>query len=172
VGYAGGSKDHPTYQDLGDHTETLQIEFDPTKITYAQLLDLFWASHNPCRRTGNVQYRAAVFCHSPEQKQVAEAGKSRLEAEGKTVATEILPAGRFWAAEDYHQKYYLRSTREMMREFDALYPNPKAFRDSTAAARVNGWLAGNGSLAQVRAEIDRCGLSDAAKQRLLERDRE
>ena len=72
MGYAGGKKSNPTYHDLGDHTETLQIDFDPDVITYDELLEIFWASHNPGRKSWSRQYMAAVFYHNHKQKKAIE----------------------------------------------------------------------------------------------------
>jgi peptide-methionine (S)-S-oxide reductase len=117
VGYAGGSKEHPSYQDVCSdetgHAEVVEVEFDPQTIGYDKLLDVFWANHNPTtlNRQGpdvGTQYRSVIFYHSPEQKAQAEASKAALEKSGKysrPVVTQIEPAPRFWRAEDYHQKY-------------------------------------------------------------------
>ncbi len=83
--------------------------------------------------------------------------------------TAILPYPRFWVAEDYHQKYTLRNWKAVYREFAAFYPNPNDFRESTAAARANGYLAGHGSARQLQADIDRLGLSEQAKAILRDR---
>ncbi len=117
VGYAGGLKDNPTYEDVcrddTGHAEVVQVEFDPSVIGYDRLLEIFWSSHNPTtlNRQGpdvGKQYRSVVFYHSPEQKALAEAGKAALEKSGRharPIVTQIEPAPTFWRAEDYHQKY-------------------------------------------------------------------
>jgi len=117
VGYSGGHTIDPTYEQVcGDrtgHAEVVQVEFDPSQVSYEQLLDVFWKSHDPTQvdRQGpdvGSQYRTAIFYLSPEQKATAEASKARLDASGKLgrpVATEIAAAGTFWRAEEYHQQY-------------------------------------------------------------------
>jgi len=117
VGYMGGKLDNPTYQDVctdaTGHAEVVDVEYDPAKISYEQLLDVFWQNHDPTQlnRQGpdvGKQYRSAVFYHSPEQKMAAEAAKAALEASGRfrrPVVTEITAAAPFWRAEEYHQKY-------------------------------------------------------------------
>ncbi|MBL8880755.1 MAG: peptide-methionine (S)-S-oxide reductase MsrA [Phycisphaerales bacterium] len=117
VGYAGGNVDNPTYKqvctDRTGHAEVVRIEFNPALVSYEQLLDIFWANHNPTtlNRQGpdvGSQYRSAVFYFTPEQKATAEASKERLEKSGKwkkPIVTEITEAKPFWRAEDYHQQY-------------------------------------------------------------------
>ncbi len=117
VGYCGGTKSEPTYEQVctgaTGHAEVVQVEFDPAKISYEQLLDVFWQNHNPTQvnRQGpdfGTQYRTAVFYLSEEQRIAAEAGKARLQASGqfkRPIVTEITAAGPFWRAEEYHQQY-------------------------------------------------------------------
>ena len=117
VGYAGGTKDNPSYEDVCSdetgHAEVVQVEFDPSQISYDQLLDVFWSSHNPMtlNRQGpdvGTQYRSVIFYHSPEQKAAAEASKQKLTASGKfnrPIVTQIEAAPKFWRAEEYHQRY-------------------------------------------------------------------
>ncbi len=118
VGYMGGSLDDPTYKDVctdqTGHAEVVQIEFDPTVISYNQLLEIFWSSHNPTtlNRQGpdfGKQYRSVIFYYNDVQKQEAEKMMSELENSGTfkdPIVTQIIPAETFWKAEEYHQKYY------------------------------------------------------------------
>ena len=111
---------------------------------------------------------SAIFCANDQQKKLALASREREEKKRKIkIATPILPVAEFYLAEDYHQKYRLRQTRALMREFAAMFPNDKDFVNSTAAARVNGYLGGNGKLEDLQKEIDSYGLSQDAKQKLL-----
>jgi len=80
VGYAGGTKKNPTYHSLGDHSETIEIEFDPKKISYKELLDIFWESHEPTVRSFSRQYASFIFFHSEEQKKLAQETKEQLES--------------------------------------------------------------------------------------------
>jgi peptide-methionine (S)-S-oxide reductase len=169
VGYTGGTKANPTYHSLGDHSESIQIDYDPRVISYEELLKRFWAGHDPGARSWSTQYKAAVFYHNDQQRKLAEETRDRIEAAQKIkVQTEILPFSRFYVAEAYHQKYGLRWHSEFMREFRSIYPSDEAFMNSTAAARVNGYLSGFGSSAALREEIDSFGLSPEAERRLLE----
>lgn len=108
---------------------------------------------------------SAVFVENEEQRRVAE--KTRLaveEARGTAVKTPVLDLERFWLAEDYHQKYTLRRRPELVAEFEALYPELRAFCDSTAVTRVNAWLAGHGSADDLEREFGRLGLSEAGQR--------
>jgi len=168
VGYAGGTTPNPSYHDLGDHTECVQIDFDPAKLTFTQVLDRIWISHNPCVRTEYKQYRNAIFYASEAQKVVIEASKDSKEKElGKSIKTAILPLSEFHLAEDYHQKYELRCTEGLIEEFKAIYPDAKDFCNSTAAARVNGYIAGRGTKEQYALEAEQLGLSPEGRKRLL-----
>ena len=132
------------------------------------LLDVFWATHNPCA-TGDRQYMSAVFYHDDRQKKLALETRDREAASShRPVSTAVLLLSRFYLAEDYHQKYLLRQERDLMREFTAMYPDARDFMNSTAAARVNGYLGGHGSEAALRKDIPALGLSPAASRRLVE----
>lgn len=167
VGYAGGTTPNPTYRNIGDHTEAVQIDYDAATITFEQVLDKIWTSHNPCFGTGIKQYQSAIFYETDAQKAAIEASRERLEAQlGKPVKTKVLRLANFAIAEDYHQKYELRCTEGLIEEFRAFYPDPKDLRNSTAAARVNGYIAGRGTREQLAAEEPRLGLSDEGLKRL------
>jgi peptide-methionine (S)-S-oxide reductase len=117
VGYTGGKTENPTYKDVctdgTGHAEAVEVEFDPAKLTYAQLLKVFFENHDPTQvnRQGpdwGSQYRTAIFFHSPEQQRQAEQFKQELETAhvySKPIATQIVPAVTFYPAEDYHQQY-------------------------------------------------------------------
>ena len=120
-GYAGGQLNNPTYEQVcgGDtgHAEVLQITFDPTQITYDELLEVFWKTHDPTtlNRQGNdvgTQYRSVIFYHNENQKKLAEQYKKKLDAEGiwkDPIVTEITPFTNFFPAENYHRDYYKRN---------------------------------------------------------------
>ena len=117
-GYTGGTKDNPSYQEVSagitGHAEAVQIVYDPSKITYSELLEVFWRQIDPTDSGGQfvdrgTQYRSEIFYHSEEQKKLAEESKKALEASGpfnRPIVTQITPAGAFYKAEDYHQDYY------------------------------------------------------------------
>ncbi|HED24791.1 MAG TPA: peptide-methionine (S)-S-oxide reductase [Firmicutes bacterium] len=168
VGYAGGTADNPSYYNLGDHTETLQIEYDPAVLTYEDILQVFWDSHNPVSTGSSRQYAAIIFYHDEDQKEAALKSRAALEQQlQKKIHTEVLPFSRFFPAEDYHQKYYLQGSRELTAELRAYYPDFEDFVCSTAAARLNGYAAGFGNLALLEAEIDGLGLSSGGRDLLI-----
>jgi len=117
VGYEGGTMKNPTYRDVctdrTGHAEVVEVEYDPEKVSYEDLLKVFWANHDPTtlNRQGpdvGTQYRSAIFYHTPEQQAVALASKEKLEKSGRyrrPIVTEIVPATSFYRAEDYHQQY-------------------------------------------------------------------
>ena len=169
MGYTGGELKDPTYHHLGDHTESVQLDFDPARVSYAQLLDVFGRSHNPFARVWSRQYMSAVFCHGPGQLAQARAWLERQRAGGgRKVTTVILPVGTFYLAEDYHQKYHLRQHAFAMREFERMYPRTRDLIDSTAATRVNAYLGGEGEAGRLGREIGGFGLSAEAAKRLLD----
>jgi methionine-S-sulfoxide reductase len=168
VGYAGGKKENPTYHQLGDHTEALEVDYDPARISYEKLLEIFWEEHTPTSTSWSTQYKAAVFYHGDEQKRLALATRDRLAARlAKTIRTEVVPFSRFYPAEAYHQKYYLRGNKQFLKELQRYYPQDEGLMNSTAAARVNGYLGRNGTAEFLKAEIDRYGLSESSRQALL-----
>lgn len=117
VGYSGGKYVNPSYKDVctgrTGHAEVVEVTYDPSRVSYEDLLKVFWENHNPTtlNRQGwdiGTQYRSAIFYHTPEQKQAASESKSELDASGKyrkPIVTEVEPASDFYMAEDYHQQY-------------------------------------------------------------------
>ncbi len=120
-GYTGGHKKNPTYEEVSGgstgHAESVQVVYDPEKIGYSKLLDVFWHNIDPTTPNrqfcdvGN-QYRSAIFYHNEEQKRLAEESQKALEESGRLktpIVTEIVPASQFWPAEEYHQNYYSKN---------------------------------------------------------------
>jgi peptide-methionine (S)-S-oxide reductase len=117
VGYSGGHTPDPTYEQVctgqTGHAESLEVTFDPARVSYEQLVDVFFSSHNPTTKNRQgfdvgTQYRSAIFFHTPEQEEAARAAKEKVEERlhwPKKVVTEITPASEFYPAEDYHQRY-------------------------------------------------------------------
>jgi len=120
-GYTGGSVQNPTYEQVSSgrtgHAESVEVTFDPAKVSYERLLDIFWVNHDPTVTNrqfcdSGTQYRPAIFYLNDEQKRLAEASKAKwqkLKPFPQPILTQIVPAGRFWPAEDYHQDYYRKN---------------------------------------------------------------
>jgi len=117
VGYSGGSYKNPSYRDVctgrTGHAEVVEVVYDPSRVSYEDMLKVFWENHNPTtlNRQGpdvGTQYRSAIFFHSPEQQTAAIASKEKLDGSGRygrPIVTQIEPASEFYVAEDYHQQY-------------------------------------------------------------------
>ena len=124
VGYAGGTTRNPTYENVctgqTGHAEVVEVTFDPGRVGYERLLEVFWADHDPTQlnRQGfdvGTQYRSAIFFHTPEQEEAAQASLDALQASKKVsgdIVTEISPASDFWRAEEYHQRYMEKQSRQ------------------------------------------------------------
>jgi len=120
-GYTGGTKSNPTYEEVSagrtGHAESVRVVYDPAKIGYERLLEVFWRNIDPLARDRQFcdvgsQYRSAIFCHDEEQRRLAVASRAALEASGRfkePIVTQIVPAGDFWPAEEYHQDYYRKN---------------------------------------------------------------
>ncbi|RME91680.1 MAG: peptide-methionine (S)-S-oxide reductase [Candidatus Hydrogenedentota bacterium] len=127
VGYCGGKEEYPTYHAVASgrtgHAESILIKYDPKKIRYEKLLETFWHNINPTQKNGQFydrgpQYRTAIFYLNEEQKKAAEKSKQELEKSGKfkePIVTEIVPATKFWRAEEYHQDYYKKEPDHYLR---------------------------------------------------------
>jgi len=159
VGYAGGNKDNPTYHRLGDHTETVQMKFDPKKVSYEELIDVFWENHDYVHPK-STQYMSIIFFHNEEQENIAK--KSKEEKQEQTsgrIQTEIRPFSKFYLAEGYHQKYHLSKQKKLYKAYRNIYPDLKDFIDSTAVTRANGYVSGHGKLTS-RSDLEGLGLSE------------
>jgi methionine-S-sulfoxide reductase len=121
VGYSGGKEKKPTYEEVSAHAtghlEAIEVTYDPKQISYAQLVEIFFRNIDPTQANGQFadigpQYKTAIFFHNEEQKRVAQESKEKLAQSGRfsnPIVVQILPASRFWPAEEYHQKYYLKN---------------------------------------------------------------
>ena len=172
MGYAGGTTADPTYDDIGDHTETLQVDYDPEVISYGRLLGFFWESHDPSAVPWSRQYRAVIFTMDGEQEKLAlKSLRAREASLGKKVSTAIEPLRTFHLAEGYHQKYYLRQDPVIMADFLKAYPDLEGFVNSQAAAKTNGFLSGMGSGQDLARILSGLGLSEESARRLSRRVR-
>lgn len=155
TGYAGGTSPSPTYRQMEDHTETIQVEFDPGQIRFEDILREFWRNHYPNRDAyKGRQYISLLFWHSEEQRRLIELVKKEKEQDlNEPVETEIRPFDGFTEAEERHQKYYLKRYPKALEQLAGLYPEQALFTHSTFAARLNGFVKGFGSRRQLMDEL-------------------
>lgn len=166
MGYTGGSQPDPTYERLGDHTESFQLDYEPARISYETLLGWFWKEADPTERPYKRQYMSAVFYADETQKQQALAtARQAMEGKSGPMLLPILPLATFYRAEDYHQKYYLRRYTDLMRELSGL--SEREFQDSTLAMWLNACVGGQLTREELAAEVERLGLPEAERQRVL-----
>lgn len=165
MGYTGGSQLEPTYRRMGDHTESFQVDYDATRLSYETLLSHFWKRAGPSERPYSRQYMSAVFYETDAQKHLAlETGHKALVGQGGELLTPVLKLSRFYRAEDYHQKYYLRRNAAVMLEFGAY--TEREFEDSTAAMWLNACVDGQLKPEALEAEMAHWELSEAERQRM------
>lgn len=142
VGYAGGSRPDPSYRALGDHTEVVQVDFDPAAVSYRTLLDYAFDLHSPYSQSGKRQYHNLVLA-TERQREPIDAYLDDTGHDPDRLETRIEPVSDFYPAEEYHQKYDLSGTRWITDAFDAAGYDAAAVRDSPAAAKLNGHVAGH-----------------------------
>lgn len=184
VGYSGGKAVGPSYYEIKDHAETLQIEFDPSVrfffkyssilrvffllkiVSYEELVRTFFRSCSDTTPRGG-QYRSAIFYHNPDQLEIAKRIKEEAEIKRKTkLYASLEPVGNFYLAEDYHQKYYLQNKTKLMK-LCGLDKLPIAeFIASPIASRLNGFIDGQGNLATLKKELPQYALSPVAIKEL------
>lgn len=143
VGYAGGTKPDPSYHSLGDHTEVVQVDFDPDIVTYQDLVEDAFRQHDPQTQSRKTQYQNVVFASTATQRTTID---TVLAASGYTadgVETRLEQLSRFYPAEDYHQKYRLRSTSSFLSAFEEAGYTDEEIRESPIAAALNGYVAGH-----------------------------
>ncbi|NBD25000.1 peptide-methionine (S)-S-oxide reductase MsrA [Paenibacillus glycinis] len=171
VGYAGGTLDHPTYRQLGDHTETVELDFDPRILSLEKVLDVFWRNHNPFNINDykGRQYQSLVLYRDLDQQSVIQNVKNMQEEHGnRKLDTEIAPFNRFYLAEDRHQKYYLKRYPNAIDELSNLYPSPQELTDATLAARLNGLAKGYVNLQAILDEIRAWPIDEEEKGNMLQ----
>lgn len=158
MGYAGGTKVNPSYYNLGDHTETIDVDYDPNVTNFEKMLDMFWKNHDPTSRCTR-QYMSAIFYRDEEQKRLAEESMARenKNRNGK-ISTKVLPLGEFYVAEDYHQKYLLQQHPWLLTALD-VDPGEDLI-ESHVACRLNGYLGGYGTFSKFDQEWEKLGLNE------------
>jgi len=166
VGFAGGTKENPTYRSLGDHTETVLLEYDPDQTSYSNLLEIFWNNHDPTTMCSR-QYMSVIFYHNQQQQKMAEESMKEAQKNFRSnITTLILPAAEFYNAENYHQKYLLRKHEWLVKSLDLADDN--AMIVSSVAARINGYVGGYGEETDFEEERSKLKLSDEVYDYVLE----
>jgi peptide-methionine (S)-S-oxide reductase len=143
VGYAGGTTSDPSYHSLGDHTEVVQIDFDPAIIAYRTLVEAAVQQHTLHTQPRKTQYQHIVFASTPAQRTAIDAVLGELGETAAGIETRIEHLSQFYPAEDYHQKYRLRSASSFLSVFEAAGYTDEEIRDSPIAAKLNGYVAGH-----------------------------
>lgn len=169
MGYAGGTTPAPTYKQMGNHTECLQMDFDPTQISFDEIVRHFWSSHNSNR--GNYkgrQYLSIFLYHDDFQKEVLKKVKQEIpETNSPPIGTEMGPLAHFTLAEDRHQKYYLKRYSNATHKLRDYFFTEEAFNNATLVARLNSFVKGYGTLSALKEEIMQCQGEDTEKLLLL-----
>lgn len=159
VGYSGGTTLDPVYKKMGDHTEVIEIDYDPKTISYEDLLTLFWDNHEYGLTTIiKRQYMSLILYHNEDQRRIAEISlKKEAHKRNAKLVTEIAPAGPFYPAEDYHQKYRLQEHSWLCEDLGL---TPELLQTSHVATKLNGYLVGVGKEEDLEKDVTKLGLSD------------
>jgi peptide-methionine (S)-S-oxide reductase len=144
VGYAGGTRPAPSYHSLGDHTEVVQVDFDPDVLTYRDLVEDVFRQHGPLAQPAKTQYQNVVFASTATRQGAVDTVLAELDHTVDDVATRVEGLSRFYPAEDYHQKYKLRSVSSVLGAFEEAGYTDEDIRESPIAAKLNGYVAGHG----------------------------
>lgn len=154
---------------MGDHTETAQLDYDPSIITYQELVQQFFSNHNPNRKPyRDREYISIILFYNEEQREIAEEEKKKQEKmAAMPIQTEISPYKGFTLAEDRQQKWHIKRNKTAMEELKRLYPSEEALLNSTLVARMNGLAKGYGSVRDVENEISRWNIDKVDQNRLL-----
>ena len=167
VGYAGGTTESPSYQMIGDHTETIEIDYDPAVISYRKLIEIFFDRHDPYSPAYSTQYASLILYQNVKQQETALEVKEELESENdREIQTVIKKLDHFYLAEDYHQKYRLQQQRNFKNYYlDQM--SMKQFINSPAVTKANGYISGSGERVNIIKNIGKLGLSTELQERLL-----
>ena len=172
VGYSGGTTSNPTYHEMGDHSETIEIDYDPNMITYSDILNVFWANHYPFKDNYNKgrQYLSMLLYHDEHQKELVTHSRKHWEQQvGSKLETEIAAYSKFFKAEDKHQKYYLKRYPDAIASLSSIYPGQDDLENSTLAARLNGFVKGFGTLAEIKEEVSQWEISERFRSLIIDR---
>lgn len=171
VGYAGGTKPQPTYREMGDHSETLQVDYDPARISFRQIIAAFWDNHKPGNINGykGRQYQSLLFYADEEQEEDIKLVLREMQESGRALPdTEIVPFTQFHLAEERHQKYYLKRYPHAIETLMPLFASHEEFNDSTIAARLNGLAKGYTSMERIKGDIATWKMKPEERDRLIQ----
>ncbi|WP_407868389.1 peptide-methionine (S)-S-oxide reductase MsrA [Paenibacillus sp. P36] len=156
VGFAGGTTENPTYRQLGDHSETVEMDFDSSIVSLEAILHVFWGNHNPVNINDykGRQYRSLILYRDSTQLDIIRKVMANNEEQGKGMPdTEVAPFKGFYPAEDRHQKYYLKRYPDAIEKLRALFPTEEELTNATLAARLNGLAKGYTNMDRIINEI-------------------
>lgn len=169
VGYAGGTSPKPTYRELGDHSEAVEIDFDPAIASLEALLTAFWTNHDPVNINGykGRQYQSMLLYRDEAQHADIRRAKLLMEEEKGSLDTEVAPLRAFELAEPRHQKYYLKRFPDAYAKVAARYPSEDSLRDATLAARLNGLAKGFTNRERIVGEIAAWPIDEQERETLI-----
>lgn len=162
VGYAGGKTANPTYENVGDHTEVTEVQFDPIMISYEQVLEFFWLHHDPSQRRKK-QYQSAILYETDDEKKIAENSYKLAKSKYGNIETYVVKLDKFYPAENYHQKYWLRNQKDILNE---LKLNDSEIANSILATKINAYCAGFTDFSDLEELKKEHGLSDSLVNRI------
>jgi len=167
VGFAGGTTSYPTYRQMGDHTEIVEMDFDPDRISLEDILNVFWNHHNPVNINDykGRQYMSLLLYHDELQRNTIH--RMIKEGKGETL-TSIAPYSRLYLAEDKHQKYYLKRYPNALEKLSELYSSHDDLVNSTVVARLNGLAKGYTSLERIINEIGQWSTHSNHQQNIMD----
>lgn len=170
TGYAGGTLPDPTYRHMGDHSETVELEYDPEILSYEEILLVFWDNHNPVNINGykGRQYQSMLLYRTLQQKNAIDRVLNERRELGKDEpATEVHPFTAFYPAEEKHQKYYLKRNPDAIDKLLTLYPSIQAMDQSTLAARLNGLAKGFTNRSRTLEEVKGWRMPETERERIM-----
>ncbi|MZQ86581.1 peptide methionine sulfoxide reductase [Paenibacillus sp. 5J-6] len=170
VGFAGGTTENPTYRQMGDHSETVEMDFDPSIVSLETILHVFWSNHNPVNINDykGRQYRSLVLYRNPIQMDIIHKVMADREVQGNgRPDTEVAPLIHFYLAEDRHQKYYLKRYPDALDKLKPLFPTDEELTNATLAARLNGLAKGYTNMDKIIHEIRTWLISSEEQEEII-----
>jgi len=157
----------PNYRSIGDHTEAVQLKFDPSQISYEELLNIFWKEHSPTHESHSLQYKSVIYTHTAEQKLIAKKMKTSLEKiSGKPIYTIIEDAKDFFLAEDYHQKFAFQGCTLISNAFT--FDSAESIAYSPIFTKLNGYVTGKGKREDLLRDLKQWNLSSLLEEQIKE----